>query len=554
MHGIESSQDLRKEKLFEGLFRSLETEFETPESILPLHEWAKRVVLDGKPFTFDRHEYLLEPYQDDHPHVVEMKAAQLGLTTKAMLRSLYLCKYGDFRGVLYLFPSRTDVLDFSKSRVTPLIEENPDTIGQWLQDTDSAGLKQVGNAFLYLRGMQSRVGLKSIPVDYVIFDELDEAPQAAVDMAMERMGHSEYKKVLKLSNPTLPDYGIDKAFQETDQRYWLLRCEKCGEYTCLEDTFPECLVELGGRVIRLCMNCRDQELNPSLGQWVAKNPAITDKRGYHYSQLFSHFVDPKEILHKFQTTDNLADFWNLKIGIPYVEAEDRLTEAQVLACCNRDGMYMRHPGPCASGVDVKGAYLNVVIGFRPYQGTLQLCHFARVKSFQDLHDLNKAFNVKSCVINLEPDTHAARRFQAEESYEVFLCHYNEHQRHSAAYDSKSGLVQINRTEIMDATHKLVTTYGRLIIPRQSPEILVFAKECCATAKRLEEDEQSGSRYYVYVKLTGNDDYRHSLNYFLLAVDRVGIYEAPADKHRKRDAWDDAWDDDDEHESKSWMAM
>jgi len=61
---------------------------------------------------------------------------------------------------------------------------------------------------------------------------------------MERMAHSELKQVLKLSNPTLPDYGINKAFQETDQRYWLLKCEKCNAYTCLEDTFPDCLLEL----------------------------------------------------------------------------------------------------------------------------------------------------------------------------------------------------------------------------------------------------------------------------------------------------------------------
>ncbi len=47
-----------------------------------------------------------------------------------------------------------------------------------------------GTAFFYLRGMTSRVGLKSVPVDFIIFDELDEAPQNAVDMAMERMGHS----------------------------------------------------------------------------------------------------------------------------------------------------------------------------------------------------------------------------------------------------------------------------------------------------------------------------------------------------------------------------
>ena len=161
------------------------------------------VILDGKPFTFDKHEYLIEPYQDDHPHVVEIKAAQMGLSTKGMLRAIYGARYRGFVGILYLFPSRADVLDFSRGRVNPLIDDNPDTIGMWIRDTDSAGMKKIHKAFLYFRGMRSAVGLKSIPVDFIIMDELDEAPQKAVDMAMARMGHSEFKEVLKLSNPTL---------------------------------------------------------------------------------------------------------------------------------------------------------------------------------------------------------------------------------------------------------------------------------------------------------------------------------------------------------------
>ena len=265
----------------------------TPAS---LGQWAEKspVILDGRPFSFRNHEYLIVPYADDHPHMVEIKAAQMGLTTKAMLRTLYAARYRNFRGILYLFPSRTDVTEFAKGRIDPLIEDNPDTLGRWLQETDSANIKQIWNCFLYLRGMKSRVGLKSIPVDFLVFDEMDEASPAAVDMAMERMSHSEFREVLKLSNPTLPDCGIDKAFQETDQRFWHVKCLKCGEYTCLEETFPDCLLEIGGRAIRACRKCKT-ELNPSIGEWVAKHPGVTDKRGYHYSQLFSHYVDPAEI-------------------------------------------------------------------------------------------------------------------------------------------------------------------------------------------------------------------------------------------------------------------
>jgi len=121
--------------------------------------------------------------------------------------------------------------------------------------------------------------------------------------------------VLKLSNPTIPDYGIDAAFQQTDQRYWLLKCYACKEYTCLEDTFPECLKETSRGVIRACVKC-GKKLDPSRGEWVPKKPGVTDKHGYHFSQLFSHYVEPGDILHQYRTTNNLQDFFNLKIGMP----------------------------------------------------------------------------------------------------------------------------------------------------------------------------------------------------------------------------------------------
>jgi len=35
-----------------------------------------------KKFKIQRHEYLREPYGDPHPHQVEMKTAQLGLSLK----------------------------------------------------------------------------------------------------------------------------------------------------------------------------------------------------------------------------------------------------------------------------------------------------------------------------------------------------------------------------------------------------------------------------------------------------------------------------------------
>lgn len=491
---------------------------EVPESI---GGWAESapIILDGRPFTFARHEYLQVPYEDNHPHQVEMKAAQMGLTSKAMLRAFHAARYRGFRGILYLFPSKSDVTEFSKGRIDPLVDDNPDTIGRWLKDTDAANIKQIWNCFLYFRGMRSRVGLKSVPVDFIVFDELDEAPQNAVDMAMERMGHSEFKEVLKLSNPTLPDYGIDKAFQETDQQYWLLKCEKCGAYTCMEDGFPtncrdevKCLLEIDGRVIRACQKCQ-AELNPSVGEWVAKRPAITDKRGYHYSQLFSHFVDPADILHQFRTTNNLTDFYNLKIGIAYVEAANRLSIQEILSLCGHDGITSSDPGPCSMGVD-QGKDLHVVIGKRLPSRAGKILHLNIYKDWEELDRLMKAFNVTRCVVDALPETRNAREFAKRNKDKVFLNFYQEHQKGRYAWNERDLTVSCNRTESLDASHNEIMN-GKLVLPRESEIVREFAQHLHNIAKRLEEDEETGSKRYVYVKL-GPDHFRHALNYEAMA--------------------------------------
>jgi phage terminase large subunit GpA-like protein len=106
----------------------------------------RRIRLEGRPFSFDGHEYLRAIYDDRARHVVLSKAAQIGGTTWAILRSIHSCLCG--LNTIYYFPTRTDVLDFSKSRVTPLIADNP-FLARLMTDTDTAGLKSIGSAHLY---------------------------------------------------------------------------------------------------------------------------------------------------------------------------------------------------------------------------------------------------------------------------------------------------------------------------------------------------------------------------------------------------------------------
>jgi hypothetical protein len=262
-----------------------------------------------------------------------------------------------------------------------------------------------------------------------------------------------------------------------------------------------------GTVIRACQKCAS-ELNPSIGQWVAKQPDVTDRRGYHYSQLFSHFIDPASILHQFRTTNNLADFYNLKIGIPYVEATNRLAKEEVLSLCGDEGIASEDTGPCFMGVD-QGKDLHVVIG-----KVDRIIHMGVYRDWEELDRLMDSFHVSRSVVDALPETRNARAFAERYRGKVFLNYYNERQKGTYSWNERDLIVQCNRTESLDASHRDIQD-KTIVLPRECDITRTFAEHLHNVAKKLEEDEESGSKRYIYVKL-GPDHFRHAFNYFVMA--------------------------------------
>jgi hypothetical protein len=509
---------------------------------MPIEKWALTVNLTVGRFSFSNHEFQKGILMDRSQRKVFKKGSQLGISETQILVTIYGLLHGLYpQGALYLFPSEKDVYDFSRARFNPLLVENP-SIGKEVQQTESVTLKKVRKSMLYLRGARATSAIEgmkkmatqllSIPVDRVCFDERDSMSDDMVELALTRLGHSSVKEEVYLGTPSLPDYGVSKLYDESDQRVWEIKCAACSAGTVLELEFPACIIENGpGHWIRACKKC-SREIFPKDGRWVTRFPQRSeDMAGYWISRLNSSFADLKGIAEKYLNpqTRNKQEFYNSTLAMGYVESENRLSMAGVYECCGQDAMLMRHEGPCAMGVDV-GRELHVVIGFKPSDKQLRICHTTRVTSFNDLHDLAGRFNVKCCVLDLEPEMRKVREFAAAEHFMVFGADYQD-STVGTVWDEFKKVVRINRTEACDASHDLVTG-GLLSIPRKNEEIETFARQVTNTAKVLQEDPINGSRTYVYRKL-GPDHYRHALNYFNLAAGRIGVYEANSPEARLR---------------------
>ena len=135
-------------------------------------------------------------------------------------------------------------------------------------------------------------------------------------------------------------------------------------------------------------------------------------------------------------------------------------------------------------------------------------------SFEELDSLMEQFHIYRCVIDGLPETHATREFARRHSEKVFLNFFNEHQRGSPKWNEGNMIVQVNRTEALDASRAAVRD-RKLVLPPRSPRVEEFAKHMASDAKVLEEDEETGTKKYRYIR-TGTNHFSMAFTYAWLA--------------------------------------
>jgi hypothetical protein len=165
------------------------------------------------------------------------------------------------------------------------------------------------------------------------------------------------------------------------------------------------------------------------------------------------------------------------------------------------------------GID-QGNLKHFVIGIRSSRNSYDVLRVGKFREWHELSDIARRFNVRSCVVDLNPNADKAREFQKSQRFKVWLCWYSESTPLGTIYNENTGLVKPNRTECFDASGKLFTE-GLVSIPRKSPEITEFVKQVCDPVCIEEKDRKTGQMKRRY---RGNTDhYRHAMNYFLLAA-------------------------------------
>lgn len=464
-----------------------------PMPLLPwtlLHRYYLR---PDMPFTLEDHLYLIGVYNCTARQVRIKKSGQAGVSELLVSLGFHACDERKL-DVLYVMPTFGDMRDFSQLRIEPAVQASPHLSrlmnskpsrmhGRSTKSPDNIQLKEIGNNNMVFRGgsvkdaskgpkAQRANRLKSVPADLIILDEFDEMDDQVLPLAQMRMGHSPIKGEWLASTPTYPGVGIDREWDKTDQREWMVPCPHCGKKQRLElkniiieeDDFERPIAWHGieeGRAFVACIRCKKEMNRLAQGEWVAAKFG-RDIVGFHITKLFSPHTPLLDIVKRRDTLDESQrrEAANQDLGEVYEPRGGRMPLDSLRACVRK---YSRGPLPGVRawmGVDVSPNGLHVIIRCPDPEenGARRLLYVAEVPTFYEIGRLIRMYNVASCVIDIAPETTKARELQADFlDGQVWLGQFPWTDAGSInpdpiVWDAKNGVVSMDRTRVFDGMY------------------------------------------------------------------------------------------------------
>lgn len=521
----------------------------TRKSLTSCSRWAQscRIVAkpNPKPWDFIHHPWQREMHDSDAEMNVGQKAAQMGYTEAVLNRTFFMI---DIKRVdcLYVLPAKTpDASDFSAARFDPALELSPH-LTKMFSDVKNIGHKRAGTTNLYIRGSKSRAGLKSIPVGFIVLDEVEEMDQDNIPLAMERAAGQYEKQVWALSTPRHPDSGINKLFKDTSQDHFFFNCPHCSRLT--ELIFPECLVitaeDINDSAVKkshlICKECHHILQHETKSEWLSKGkwiPSYGDRqgRGFYINQLYSSTVTPVDLALSFLRSQRdpteEQEFYNSKLGLPHIVAGAGINDADIVRSIGGYKKYQHRPGRAliTMGVDV-GKWLHYEIDqwYIPNEISsndinvrcqCKVLTHGKILNFEELDDLMRLFGVASCVIDANPERRKAYEFAMRFNGLVKMCFYGQgiqgKQIHVGKESEGEPTITVDRTSWLDLS------LGRFKIDPCSISIpLDTSEEYKSHLKslvRVYEKDKNGNPIGRYVKSNNDDHYAHARNYAELAL-------------------------------------
>ena len=469
----------------------------------------------GQPVDFHTHRYLVDIYEDEHKNLVVLKAAQIGLSTLQIFRSLWRAFYMGL-DIIYVLPSFTDIKDFVSGKVNRIVDQNP-ALQAWVADKDSIEQKRVGTATIYYRGSFTERQALMISADELVLDEYDRSDQSVLETYESRLQHSKHGYKSVFSNPSTPGRGVDKWYQISDQKKWFIT-HSCGKHFLLDES----CIDYETETYR-CTACKQEITDEErrMGCWESTAESQDDWSGY-WIPLWINPLVPASKIAEHKRTKSKEYFYNFVAGLPWVSTTDSITVEQVLANCVDE---------------VNPMTQRVVIGVDPGLPIWYTCmnkdgiFFAdHCNSFKDVERLLSRWPNSVMVIDQGGEPMQAREMQQKYPGRVFLAYYRPDRKSVDVVQwgtgSEFGKVVIDRNRMISLLVEQLKDKGRIVLngdkedwrPFASHFANIYRELVVASDKPGKDSSMLYNAEYVWKDGGRDDHFVHSALYALVALD------------------------------------
>lgn len=373
----------------------------------------------GLPVEFKDHNFLKAIYNDLSPVQVILKCPQIGMTTLMVIKSFWVAFFLK-KDIIYTLPAQADIYDMASGKINRIVAQNP-IFSKWVADHDSVESKRVGDQTIYYRGTWTAKAAMMVASKLNIHDELDASKQQIVEQYQTRLQASADGWSWYLGHPSVPDYGVAKFWDLSDQKHWFIVCKHCEELQYL--SWPES-IHTEKRIYQ-CKKCK-KEIDDDTrrnGQWYPKYP---DRKisGYWISQLMAPWITADKILTDF-TEKTPEYFWNYVLGLPYAGGDAKLVQSHLFQNLTNKQDVAESNERVVIGIDT-GKKLDFVLG----NSRLGLFHHGDSNDYSILNGFMQRWPMAIAVIDAGGDFIGAQKFFEQWPGRVFKAYAGEDRKNN----------------------------------------------------------------------------------------------------------------------------
>lgn len=510
---------------------------------------TKNTTYAMQPFSYKDHEFQERILTDQSQELAVRKCSQVGLSETSARKALGLVNVLQPYTVIYTLPTAKFASKFMRTRIDTVIQGSKVMKENVHRTNDNADMKQFGDSFLYLNGAASSNAPISIPADHLIHDEVDFCDQEVLSQYTSRLTHSKWKRVDRFSTPTLPGFGVDKAFKESRRHFLFCKCNHCGEwfnpsyydhvrvpgYTGdLRAINKSMLMKIRWTEAYLaCPKCGGMpSLQMEHREYVCENPDEPYvAAGYQVSPFDApNVIAPKDLVKASTSYERIQDFINFNLGLPAEDREATLTREDFEGVFQiaEVGLGMAY----VMGVDVGNIYHFCVAGIDPW-GAMLVVHTEQVpmgQARERYHALRSRWQVICTVVDSAPHAETVMALQELDPnlYAAVYMRSKSLLTHSIKEKEKDvdkgqefvRQVDINRNRAFDAYMEFLRSDRLNCLVSDEAETIIQHHLSMKRTKVFDND--SGEMTYAWQKTDGIDHYHHTFLYCWIAGKIKGV--------------------------------